>query len=191
MTTATISSAIQDLTGDYQLDAAHSRIGFVARHAMVTKVHVSFQEFEGNGHVDAEDPAKSTVEVRIKTGSITTGNEQRDAHLQTNDFLDAPNFPEMVFKSTAVEQVDDERYRVTGDLTIKDVTKPVTVDFEFTGSAKDPYGNLRLGLEGKARINRRDWGVNWNAALETGGFLVSDKIDLEFDVSAIKLTPTA
>ncbi len=186
-----VSSAIEDLTGDYQLDVGHTRLGFTARHAMVTKVRGSFQEFEGTVHLDADDPAKSTAELHIKTASITTGNEQRDAHLRTNDFLDAENIPEMVFRSTAVERVDDTTYRVTGDLTVKDTTKPVTVDVEFTGSAKDPYGNLRAGFDGRASINRKDWGVNWNAALETGGFLVSDKIGLEFDISAIKLSPAA
>lgn len=189
--TETASSAIEDLTGDYSFDAAHTRLGFTARHAMVTKVRGSFQDFEGTARLDAADPTKSSAELRIKAGSITTGQEQRDAHLRNNDFLDIEKYPEMTFTSTAVEQVDDTNYRVTGDLTIKETTKPVTVDVEFTGSAKDPFGNLRAGFDGTATINRKDWGVSWNAPLETGGFLVSDKISLEFDISAIKLTPTA
>ncbi|WP_331272380.1 YceI family protein [Motilibacter aurantiacus] len=184
------TAAIEDLTGDYQLDVAHTRIGFVARHAMVTKVRGSFKEFEGHAHLDAADPAKSTAELTIKVDSIDTGNEQRDGHLRTNDFFDVPNFPEVTFRSTGVEKAGDATFRMTGDLTIKDTTKPVTVEFEFTGSAKDPFGNLRAGFEGRTTINRKDWNVNWNAALETGGFLVSDKIVLEFDVSAVKLTPT-
>jgi polyisoprenoid-binding protein YceI len=185
------TQAIQDLTGDYQLDVAHTRIGFTARHAMVTKVRGAFTEFEGRAHLDAADPTKSSAQLSIKTASITTGQDQRDAHLRTSDFLDVESFPRMTFTSTAVERVDGDTYRVTGDLTIKDVTKPVTIELEYTGSAKDPFGNLRVGFEGTATINRRDWGVNWNAALETGGFLVSDKINLEFDLSAIKLAPTA
>lgn len=189
--TADAPSAIEDLTGDYQLDVAHTRLGFTARHAMVTKVRGSFGEFEGTAHLDAADPSKSTAELHIKTASIATGQEQRDAHLRTNDFLDIETYPEMTFLSTEVEKVDDANYRVTGDLTIKDTTKPLTIDVEFTGSAKDPFGNLRAGFEGTAVINRKDWGVNWNAALETGGFLVSDRVNLEFDISAIKLTPTA
>ncbi len=187
----TPTSAIEDLTGDYQLDPAHTRIGLVARHAMVTKVRGSFKEFEGTAHLDADDPTKSSARLVVKVDSIDTGQEQRDAHLRTNDFLDAPTFPDMTFESTGVEKVGDSQFRLTGDLTVKAVTKPITVDFEFTGSAKDPYGNLRAGFEGTATLNRKDWGVAWNVALETGGFLVSDKVNLEFDVSALKLTPTA
>lgn len=192
MTTAqTPTAAIQDLTGDYQIDAAHTRLGFVARHAMVTKVRGSFETFEGHAHLDAADPSKSSANLTIQVASITTGQEQRDAHLRTNDFFDVPTYPEMTFQSTAVQATGSDTFEMTGDLTIKGVTKPVTIEFEFTGSAKDPYGNMRAGFEGKAQINRTDWGVSFNAALETGGLLVSEKINLEFDVSAIKLTPTA
>ena len=192
MTTSfdTPTSAIDDLTGDYQLDVAHSRLGFVARHAMVTKVRGSFKEFEGHAHLDAADPSKSSAEVTIRVASVDTGQEQRDAHLRNSDFFDAENYPTMSFKSTSAEKVGDNTYRLNGDLTVKDTTKPSTIDFEFTGTAKDPYGNLRAGFEGQATINRKDWGLNWNAALETGGFLVSDRVVLEFDVSAVKLTPT-
>jgi polyisoprenoid-binding protein YceI len=189
MSTETL--AIQDLTGDYSLDVAHTRIGFVARHAMVTKVRGSFTEFEGTAHLDAQDPTKSSAELTIQVASITTGQDQRDAHLRNNDFFDAPQFPTITFNSTGVEVTGEGDFRMTGDLTIKGVTKPVSIDFELTGTAKDPYGNLRAGFDGKAVINRTDWGVNFNAALETGGVLVSEKITLEFDVSAIKLTPTA
>ncbi len=187
MTTSSTGTAVTtDLTGDYTLDPAHSRIGFVARHAMVTKVRGSFKEFEGRGHFDAADPSRSTLEVTIKAASIDTGNPDRDGHLRTNDFFDRDNYPEIRFVSTAVEPVDGTTYRVTGDLTIKDVTRPVTIDFEYTGSATDPFGNHRLGLEGGVTVNRKDWGVNWNAALEAGGVLVSEKVQLEFDVSAIR-----
>ena len=187
----TPTAAIDDLTGDYSLDVAHSRIGFTARHAMVTSVRGSFQEFEGTAHLDPSDPAKSSAKVTIKAASISTGQEQRDAHLRSPDFLDVETYPDITFESTGAEQLDDETYRLRGDLTIKDQTHPVDIDFTFNGSAKDPYGNLRAGFEGAATINRKDWGLTWNAALETGGFLVSDKIKLEFDVSAVKLTPTA
>jgi polyisoprenoid-binding protein YceI len=182
---------LESLTGDYTLDAAHTRLGFAARHAMVTKVRGQFSEFEGTAHLDFADPSKSTAEVTIKTASVTTGNEQRDAHLRTNDFFDAPTHPEMTFRSTAVEKVDDEHYRLTGDLSIKETTKPVTIEFEFTGTAVDPFGNVRVGFEGSTTINRRDWGVEWNAPLEAGGVLVSDKVTLEFEVSAIKANPQA
>lgn len=182
MTTAPLPS----LTGNYTLDPAHTQIGFVARHAMVTKVRGAFNEFEGSGHFDGDDPAKSTVSVTIKAASIDTRNEQRDGHLRTNDFLDAPNFPDITFASTGIEQLDDTNFRVTGDLTIKDVTRPLSIDFEFQGSATDPYGNLRVGFEGSVPISRKDYGITWNAALEGGGVLVGDKVVLEFEVSAIR-----
>ncbi|WP_405529580.1 YceI family protein [Streptomyces avidinii] len=177
---------VTELTGDYVLDPAHTRIGFVARHAMVTKVRGAFHQFEGTAHLDGADPARSTAEVVIKAESIDTGVEQRDQHLRTNDFLDAPNFPDITFRTTSVEPRSDTEYRVTGDLTIKDTTRPVTVDFEYTGNAVDPYGNRRVGLEGSVAISRKEFGVTWNAALEGGGVLVGDKVVLEFDISAIK-----
>lgn len=174
------------LTGDYTIDPAHTRIGFVARHAMVTKVRGSFDDFAGTGHLDVANPGASHVELVIQVASIDTRNADRDAHLRSNDFLDMEAHPEIRFVSTAVEALDAEHYRVTGGLTIKGVTKPVTVDFEFTGSATDPYGNRRIGFEGATTVNRKDWGVNWNAALEAGGVLVSEKVTLEFEVSAIR-----
>ncbi|MER7668384.1 YceI family protein [Kitasatospora sp. NPDC096128] len=178
--------SLPELTGDYVLDPAHSRIGFVARHAMVTKVRGSFGRFEGSAHLDGSDPSRSTGQVVIKAESIESGVEQRDQHLRTNDFLDAPNFPDITFRSTAVEAKSDTEYRVTGDLTIKDTTRPIGIDFEYTGNAVDPYGNLRVGLEGSVTISRKEFGVTWNAALEGGGVLVGDKVVLEFDLSAIK-----
>ena len=174
------------LTGSYSIDPAHSRIGFVARHAMVTKVRGSFNQFEGTGYFDAEHPASSKLELTIEASSIDTRNADRDAHLRGNDFFDMDNHPLIRFVSTGVEPLDGDNYRVTGDLTIKGVTKPVTFDVEFTGAAVDPFGNHRIGLEGKTTINRKDWGVNWNAALEAGGVLVSEKVTLEFEVSAIR-----
>ncbi|THA50644.1 YceI family protein [Streptomyces sp. A1136] len=181
-----MTASIAELTGDYVLDPAHTRIGFVARHAMVTKVHGAFHEFEGTAHLDGNDPSRSSGQVVIKVESIDTGVEQRDQHLRTNDFLDAPTYPDITFRSTSVEPRSDTEYRVTGDLTVKDTTRPVTIDFEYTGNAVDPYGNLRVGLEGSVAISRKEFGVTWNATLEGGGVLVGDKIVLEFDISAIK-----
>ncbi|MFJ3794198.1 YceI family protein [Kitasatospora sp. NPDC090091] len=178
--------SLPELTGDYVLDPVHSRIGFVARHAMVTKVRGAFHKFDGTAHLDGADPARSSGQVVIKAESIDSGVEQRDQHLRTNDFLDAPNFPDITFRTTAVEPRSDTDFRVTGDLTIKDTTRPVSIDFEYTGNAVDPYGNLRVGLEGSVTISRKDYGVTWNAALEGGGVLVGDKVVLEFDLSAIK-----
>ncbi|MGW1867740.1 YceI family protein [Streptomyces mauvecolor] len=181
-----MSVSIAELTGDYILDPAHTRIGFVARHAMVTKVRGAFHELEGTAHLDGTDPSRSSAQVVLKTESIDTGVEQRDQHLRTNDFLDAPNFPDITFRSTAVEPLSETEYRVTGDLTVKDTTREVTIDFEYTGNAVDPSGNLRVGLEGSVTISRKEFGVTWNAALEGGGVLVGDKVVLEFDISAIK-----
>ncbi len=179
-------TATENLTGHYRVDPSHSRIGFVARHAMVAKVRGSFNKFEGSGYFDAEDPSKSRLELIIEAASIDTRNPDRDAHLRSNDFLDMDNYPEIRFVSTSVERVDASTYRVTGDLTIKGVTKPVTLDVEYTGSAVDPFGNTRVGLEGSVTVNRKEWGVNWNAALEAGGVLVSENVVLEFEVSAIR-----
>ena len=183
------SVELENLTGDYVLDPAHTRLGFAARHAMVTKVRGQFDEFEGHAHVDFSDAGKCTAEVKIATTSIDTRNEQRDGHLRSNDFFDVPNHPEITFRSTSVDKQGDDVYRVTGDLQIKGVTKPVSIDFEFTGAAKDPFGNLRLGFEGSTTINRRDWGVEWNAPLETGGVLVSEKVTLELEISAVQVVP--
>jgi polyisoprenoid-binding protein YceI len=183
MTLETTAPALE-LAGDYQIDPAHTRMGFTARHAMVTKVRGSFGEFRGSAHIDA-DPAQSSTEIVIATNSFTTGQEQRDGHVQGDDFLAVNVYPEITFRSTAVEK-DGDVYNITGDLTIRDTTKPVTIPFEFTGLAKDPFGNVRAGFEGSTTINRKEWGISFNAALETGGVLVSEKVGLEFDISAIK-----
>ncbi|MCJ0872623.1 YceI family protein [Streptomyces sp. AP-93] len=180
------TTPLPELTGNYAIDPAHTQIGFVARHAMVTKVRGGFKEFEGRGYFDGEDPAKSSVALTIKAASIDTRNEQRDGHLRTNDFLDAPEYPDITFSSTAIEQVDATHFRLTGDLTIKDVTRTIAIDFEFQGSATDPFGNLRVGFEGSVPISRKEYGITWNAALEGGGVLVGDKVVLELEVSAIR-----
>jgi polyisoprenoid-binding protein YceI len=184
------TTAVDDITGDYVLDVTHTRIGFSARHAMVTTVRGQFAEFEGTAHVDTANPSASSAKVDIRAASITTGQADRDAHLRSADFFDVETFPELTFVATGVARVDAATRTVTGDLTIKGVTNPVSIDFESTGSARDPFGNLRVGFEGSTTINRRDWGLTWNAALETGGVLVSEKIKLEFDVSAIATPAT-
>lgn len=179
------TQATEALSGTYTIDAAHSRIGFSARHAMVTTVRGQFDEFEGSATFDAEDPSKSSAQVVIKAASIDTHQADRDAHLRSDDFFAVETYPEIRFVSTAAKKIDDTNWELTGDLTIKDVTKPVTIEFEQTGSARDPFGNMRVGFEGETTINRKDWGLTWNAALETGGVLVSEKVKLEFDISAI------
>ncbi|WP_405516451.1 YceI family protein [Streptomyces canus] len=174
------------LTGDYTIDASHSTIGFTVRHAMVTNVKGKFDEFSGSLHLDGGDPSASTASIDVKMDSIDTGSADRDGHLKSADFFKIEEFPTMTFRSTKAEALGDEDYRITGDLTILGTTKPLTIDLEFNGAAKDPFGNERVGFEGKAEIKRSEWGLSWNAALETGGVLISDKIKLSFDISAIK-----
>jgi polyisoprenoid-binding protein YceI len=179
------TTAVADITGDYTIDTSHTRLGFTARHAMVTKVRGQFGDFTGTARIDTAEPKNSSVTLNIKTASIDTGNADRNGHLKSADFFDVEQYPEITFVSTDVSR-DGSDWTIAGDLTIKDATKPVTVEFEETGSARDPFGNLRVGFEGGTTVNRKDWGLTWNAALETGGVLVSDKIKLEFDVSAIQ-----
>src|SRR4051794_9042734 len=143
--TATVTD-FTALTGTYTLDTTHSRIGFVARHAMVTKVRGSFNEFAGTATIDGSDPSKSSVTLEIQVASVDTRNEQRDGHLRTNDFFDAPSFPVITFRSTAIQQVGDAEFEVTGELTIKGVTKSVVLPLEFTGAATDPFGAQRIGF---------------------------------------------
>jgi polyisoprenoid-binding protein YceI len=184
--TQTSTSTETSLTGRYQIDPAHSRVGFVARHAMVTKVRGQFSDISGQLDLDEEDPTRSSAEVTVQMQSVNTGSDQRDDHLRGPDFFHVEEHPVMTFKSTQAEPAGDDRYRLTGDLTIKGVTRPVTFEIEHTGAAKDPWGNLRVGFEGKATVNRKDWGLAWNVALEAGGILVSDKITIELDIAAVK-----
>ena len=179
------TTAIDDITGDYALDVSHSRLGFVARHAMVTKVRGQFGAFTGTARIDEATPASSKVDLSIEIASVETGSPDSDGHLKSGDFFDAETYPHITFTSTDVQR-DGSDWTITGDLTIKDVTKPITIEFEQTGSAVDPFGNTRVGFEGATTVNRKDFGLTWNAALETGGVLVSEKIKLEFDISAIK-----
>jgi polyisoprenoid-binding protein YceI len=153
---------------------------------MVTKVRGQFRDVSGTLHIDEADPSRSTAEVTIQVASLTTAQDQRDEHLRGPDFFDVERFPTITFRSTGAERLDADTYRLTGDLTIRDVTHPVSIDFEHTGATTDPFGNFRAGFEGKVHVNRKDWGLTWNVALEAGGILVSDKVTLEIDVSAVR-----
>jgi len=177
------------LTGDYTIDPAHSSIGFTVRHAMVTNVRGTFGTYEGALRLDGTDPSRSTASLDVEIASVDTGIADRDGHLRSADFFDAESFPRMTFRSTAAERVSGDRYRITGDLTLRDVTRPLTIDLEFHGAATDVYGAERVGFEGSAEILRSDWGLTWNAALEAGGVMVSDKVKLFFDISAVKAAP--
>ncbi len=186
MIDTTAPAMLDDLAGAWTIDPSHTRIGFVARHAMVTRVRGGFNEFEGRAVVDGEDFGASTVALTIQAASIDTRNDQRNAHLRSNDFLSMQEYPEITFVSTGATAKGQTSFELTGDLTIRGVSRPVTIPFEFEGIATDPYGNVRAGFEGSVAINRTDFGVSWNSALEAGGVLVSDKVVLEFEVSAIK-----
>ncbi|MCT1459304.1 YceI family protein [Aestuariimicrobium sp. p3-SID1156] len=179
-------TGLTTINGTFAIDPAHSRLGFVTRHAMVTKVRGSFNDFEGTASGDGQNPESAKVNVTIQTASFDSSNEQRDEHVRGDDFLKTAQFPTMTFDSTKVEVVDEDTLNVTGDLTIMDTAREITIPFDFAGEATDPFGNVRIGFEGKTKISRKDFGLTWNAALETGGVLVSDDVTLEIEISAIK-----
>jgi polyisoprenoid-binding protein YceI len=183
MTTATILS---QLAGDWDLDPAHTGLRFSARHAMVATVRGGFKAFSGSLHFDPDDHSKATAEVTIDAASVDTGNDGRDEHLRSADFFDVEKYPTITFRTTRVEEIDGDTYKLIGDLTVRDVTKEVELTVEHLGLSPDPWGNTRAGFEAKGEVNRKDWGLVWNAALETGGVLVSDKVKLTLDVSAVK-----
>lgn len=183
-TTATTQLPGGLLPGTYVIDPSHSEVGFVARHAMVTKVRGRFSEVEGT-ITFGDSVEDATATATVATASVSTGSEQRDGHLQSPDFFDVATYPSITFASTDV-RADGGEYVLEGDLTIKDVTKRVTVPVEFEGTATDPFGNQRAGFSAAFDVDREDWGLTWNAALETGGVLVSKKVKLQLDISAIK-----
>ncbi|NYF99372.1 YceI family protein [Janibacter cremeus] len=171
--------------GTYVLDPSHTEIGFVARHAMVTKVRGYFRDLEGTITI-GDDLASSSATATMKTASVDTGSADRDAHLKSADFFDVDTHPEITFVSTGVSNVSGRSFDLTGDLTIMGTTKPVTLAVEYDGTAQDPFGNVRAGFTATTTVEREDWDLSWNAALETGGVLVSRKVTLNLEVSAIK-----
>ncbi len=173
-------------TGTWTIDPTHTRLGFVARHAMVTKVRGSFTDFAGSLTLDGANPTASSATVTIQMASVQSGTADRDAHLKSADFFDVETYPAMSFASTGVKQTDGDEFVLLGDLTIKDVTRPVEIEVELDGIVTDPFGNTRAGFEGEAEISRRDFGLTWNVPLDAGGVLVSDKIKIQLDVSATK-----
>jgi len=176
----TTSTDLQIPAGTWVVDASHTEVGFVARHLMVSKVRGYFKDVEGTVEV-AEDITQSRVDVTAQIASVETGSADRDAHLKSEDFFDAEKFPTMRFVSTSFDGST-----LTGDLTIKDVTKSVAFDVDFGGVGQDPWGNTKAGFEATATVNRKDWGLTWNAAVEGGGVLVSDKITITIDVQLAK-----
>ncbi|MER7750725.1 YceI family protein [Kitasatospora sp. NPDC097643] len=174
------------LTGDWTIDTTHSEISFAVRHAMITNVKGRFTDYDGKLHLDGTTPGNSSADLVIKVASIDTNQAQRDEHLRTGDFFAAETYPEIRFRSTSAERLRDDSYRMTGELTIKDTTRTVALDLDYTGSATDAYGAERVGFEGTAVVDRTEFGLTYNAALETGGVLIGEKVKLSFDISAVK-----
>lgn len=174
-----------ELTGTWDIDPTHTTVGFAVRHAMVSTVRGSFGSFTGGATIDAENPEQSTAWLDIDPRTITTNNEMRDGHLQGGDFFEVEAHPAITFRSTGAK-VDGDQLVMTGDLTIKGISNSVDIVWDFGGLAKDPWGNTKAGFEGSATINRKDWGLTYNAALETGGVLIADKVKLVIEVEAAK-----
>ena len=170
--------------GTWTVDPVHSYVGFVARHMMIARVHGAFRDFSAEV-VIGESPLDSKVSAVVKTDSVDSGSADRDAFIKTNDFFDVAQHPEMSFESTSFA-ADGDDYTMTGDLTINGITKPVTFDVEFDGYTLDPWGNDRAGVYAQASVNRHDWGITWNAPLDGGGVMLSDKVKLELDLQIVK-----
>lgn len=172
-------------TQTWNIDPAHSSVHFSVRHMVIAKVRGSFGKFSGNLTLDGADLAQARLTAKVDVASIDTAEEKRDAHLKSADFFDVARFPEMTFTSTRVEG-QGERFKVVGDLSLHGVTKPVTLEVERNGAGKDPWGNERVGFSAKGALNRTDYGLKWNQALEAGGVLVGEKVEIEIEVSAVK-----
>lgn len=170
----------------WQIDFSHSHVNFTVRHLMISKVRGSFESFSGSVNFDEANPTNTTVDIAIDANSISTRDEQRDGHLKSPDFLNAGEYPTLTFKSTRVDQIDDENGKLHGDLTILGVSKPVVLDVEYAGQAKSPWGTTSAGFSASTSINRKEWGLEWNQALETGGVLVGDKIKIEIELELVK-----
>jgi polyisoprenoid-binding protein YceI len=170
----------------WQIDPAHSQIQFSVRHMMISNVRGRFENFTGAIEFDEKSSSHSQVEVQIETASINTREPKRDDHLKSPDFLNAEKYPHLSFKSKRIEKIDDSHARVIGDLTIRDVTKEVTLEVEYAGQAKSPWSTVSAGFSATAKINRKDWGLTWNQALETGGVLVGEEINVNIDLEIVK-----
>lgn len=178
-------------TSNWNLDTVHSGINFSVRHMVVSKVRGRFSKFTGNIALDEGDLTRSVVEATIEASSIDTGTAQRDDHLRSADFFDVDRFPQIRFGSTRIEALGEGRYRMSGNLTIRDVTREIALDVEYGGRGKDPWGNERVGFTAKATLDRKDFGLQWNQVLETGGVLVSDRVDIELEVQGVRAAAAA
>lgn len=170
----------------WHIDAAHSAVDFSVRHMMISTVRGSFAKFSGTVNINEADPTQSTVDVQIEAASIDTRDAQRDAHLRGQDFFDVEAYPYLTFKSKRVERIDETRAKLIGDLTIRDVTREAVLDVEYNGQAKSPWGTTSAGFEAQTKISRKEWGLTWNAALETGGVLVGDEIKISIQIEVVQ-----
>jgi polyisoprenoid-binding protein YceI len=175
----------------WKIDASHSHVGFSVKHMMIATVRGQFETYSGTLELDAEDLTRSKLSGEIEVASINTREAARDEHLRSADFFDAANHPTIRFQSTRIEHVEGNEYKVTGDITIRGVTRPIVLDVEYAGVHKDPWGGTRTGFTVTGSLNRKDFGLTWNAALETGGVLVGDKIKLELEIEAVLEQATA
>ena len=178
------------MTNLWDIDVSHSAIHFFVRHMVISKVHGRFAKWSGTVQLDEQDLTRSSVDVRIETASIDTQVADRDAHLRSPDFLDVAKHPELTFRSKRIERAG-AGYRVVGDLALHGVVREVTLDAEFAGTGKDPWGNERAGFSAKASLDRREFGLVWNAALETGGVLVGEKVEISIELEAVKKVAAA
>jgi polyisoprenoid-binding protein YceI len=186
MTSTTATQAASGSRTTWSIDPAHSSVEFSAKHMMITTVKGRFAEVEGTIVTDDENLANSTVEATLRTASLDTRSEQRDQHLRSGDFLDTEQFPAITFRSSRIDGKGDQ-FKLTGDLTIHGVTRPITLDVTFEGRNRDPWGGERSGFSATGKLDRREWGLTWNQALETGGLLVSTEIKIQIDVQAVRL----
>jgi polyisoprenoid-binding protein YceI len=175
----------------WKIDTVHSHVSFSVKHMMVTTVRGKFNSYRGSVRLDPKDFTRSSFEGEIDVASIDTGNADRDNHLRTNDFFDAANHPKITFKSTAIEPKGDGEYLVRGDITIRGVTRPIALDVEYRGTSKSPYGQTLAGIGVTGSLDRKDFGVSFNAPLETGGVVVGEKVKLELDIEAIQVDEKA
>lgn len=173
----------------WELDTAHSHVTFAVKHMMVSTTRGTFKNFTGTFHIDEQHPELSSVSAEAYTASIDTGNEQRDAHLRSADFFDAEKYPKITFKSTRVEEIGEREYTVIGDLTMHGETRQVTFKAEYSGQIKDAFGKQRAGINAVTTINRKDFGLNWNVALEAGGWMVSDTVKIELELEVTEAIP--
>lgn len=175
---------------NWTIDQSHTAIEFTVKHMMLSKVRGHFEKFTGEVALNKEEPEKTTVDVRIDTSSVNTREPKRDAHLRSADFFNSEVFPEMIFKSKRVEQIDNLHAKMIGDLTIRDITREVVMNVEYTGEMKSPWGSVSVGFVGATKISRKEWNLTWNQMLESGGVLVGDEIEITIELELVQQVPT-